>query len=351
MKENNTNDYNSFNFICFIAKKWKILVITMIVAAVAAFVCSCFIKPKYKSTAIVYAPRTNSISKILLADETNNERLDIKAYAIEEETEQMMEILGSREIKDALIRKFNLMKHYSLTENDKYWQTRLYKYVEENMEIKRTKFGAISITYEDWDPQFACEITNEIVCQLDSLKHQIEYDRAAAAYATLQKQFEDVNAEIQRVDDSIQMIMEHGVYDFESQSERVTQQWAIAVSKGDVAAQERLKAELEKLSTWGPRAEALHDVQFSFREYQSLVKQKMMDAKVDMDNNIPTKFVVQHAIASDKKAYPKKSLITVVAAVSALILAVIVLLVMENLKGTETRRREELIENQENTEK
>lgn len=351
MKENSTNDYSSFNFIRFLASKWKILALTMLIAAVAAFVCACFIKPKFKSTAIVYAPRTNSVSKILLADETNNERLDIKAYAIEEETEQMMEILGSREIKDALIRKFNLIEHYSLTKDMKYWQTRLYEYVEKNMEIKRTKFGAISITFEDWDPDFACEITNEIVCQLDSLKHKIEYDRAAAAYATMQQQLADVNAEIQRVDDSIQMIMEHGVYDFESQSERVTQQWAIAVSKGDVAAQERLKAELEKLSTWGPRAEALHDVQFSFREYQSLVKQKMMDAKVDMDNNIPTKFVVQHAIASDKKAYPKKSIITVVAAVSALILAVIVLLVIENLKGTTTRRKEESAEPQATSEK
>ena len=93
MKKENS-EYSSFSLLRFIVSKWKLLTIITVVAAVAAFVCACFIKPHFKSTAIVYAPRTNSVSKILLADETSNERMDMKAYAIEAETEQMLEILN-----------------------------------------------------------------------------------------------------------------------------------------------------------------------------------------------------------------------------------------------------------------
>lgn len=340
MKKENS-EYSSFSLLRFIVSKWKLLTIITVVAAVAAFVCACFIKPHFKSTAIVYAPRTNSVSKILLADETSNERMDMKAYAIEAETEQMLEILNSRELKDKLIRRHNLIQHYELDTTQKYWQTKLYKNLEESMEIKRTKFGAISITIEDKDPKMACRIANDVVDLLDTFKREIENERARAAYAVMQKQLEDVTAEIDRVDDSIRVIMEHGVFDFESQSERIMQQWAIAVAQGNTAAQQRLQALLDTMAIWGPRAEALHDLQFSFREYQSLVKQKMMDAKVDMDNNIPTKFIIQRAIVPDKKCYPKKSIITIIAALSALIVTIVVLLVVENIKGTPSLRRKE----------
>lgn len=343
MKKAN-DEYSSFNFICFLASKWKILAIITIVAGIVAFICACFIKPHFKSTAVVFAPRTNSVSKIILADETSNERLDMKAYAIEEETEQMMEVLGSRELQDMIVRKYNMIAHYELDTNRSHWRTKLYENIEKSLEIKRTKYGAISITFEDKDPQLACAIANDIVNMLDTLKRQIENERAAAVYAVMQKQLADVTAEIERVDDSIRVIMEHGVFDFESQSERVMQQWAIAVAQGNTAAQQRLQAELDTMAIWGPRAEALHDLQFSFREYQSLVKQKMMDAKVDLDNQIPTKFVVQRAIVADKKCYPKKSLIAVIGAISALIVTVIVLLVLENLQATPRKEEKDDVE-------
>ena len=341
MKQDTRNGYNSFSLFRFLLSKWKILLIVFVAAAELSFVCSLFIKPVFRSTAIIYGPRTNAASKILLADETSNERLDIKAYAIEEETEQMMELLASRDIQDSIIQKFNLIQHYGLDTGSKYWQTKLYKYVKESMEIKRTKYGAISISFNDHDPKFACDITNYIVDMLDVTKRRIENERAAAAYKMLQKQLEDVNAEIARVDDSIQVIMKHGVYDFESQSERVTQQYAIAVAQGNAAAQQRLQAELDNLATWGPRAEALHDVQFNFRKYQSLVKQKMLDAKFDLENEIPTKFVVQRGIVPDKKVYPKKSIIMAVSSISAVIVTIILLLIIENMKGTPSLRPKE----------
>ena len=92
MRENPRNEYNSFSLLRFVFSKWKIFLIVFIASAVLSFVCASLIRPHYRATAVVFGPRTNAVSKVLLADETNNERLDIKAYAVEEETEQMMEI-------------------------------------------------------------------------------------------------------------------------------------------------------------------------------------------------------------------------------------------------------------------
>ena len=60
----------------------------------------------------------------------------------------------------------------------------------------------------------------------------------------------------------------------------------------------------------------------------------MLSAIVDMDKEMPVKFVIERAIPSDKKYYPKKSLIVLVSTVSAFILAVLILLIIEKIKNS-----------------
>ena len=341
--EETKKEYNSFNLILFAWKWRKPLIIVCLAAFVLSFGFSTrwFIRPRFKSTAIIYAPRTNSLSKILLNEENYNERLDIKAYAIEEETEQMMQILNSRDIKDALVKKFNLIDYYGIDTTKKAWRSKLYKTIENNVAIKRTEFGAIAIHVAAWEPDMAANMANEITAQLDLTKNRIEHERAVAAYEILKKQLKEIEDELLRIDDSLAVVMSHGIFDYESQSERVMQQYAIAVAQGNNGAVQRLEKELEKLATWGALYVELRDHQYNFREYEFLCKSKMMNAKVDMESNMPVKFVVEKAVPADKKAYPKKSIITLVSTVSAFILAFIILLIIENVKNAAKPKEEE----------
>ena len=326
--------FNSFSLVQYIWQKRKTLILVCLVVAVVSLIASFLVTPKFKSTAIVYAPRTNSVAKILLNEESYNERLDMKAYADDEETEQMMEILNSREIKDILIDKFDLYNHYGLGEGVSYRQTKMYKYLKGNIEVKRTQYGAIAVSVIDKDPQVAADMANEILVLLDSVKNRIDHERTIASYNLLKRQLEIVDAEVQRIDDSVQVLMQNGVFDFKSQSERVMQQYATAVAQGNTAGMKRLEDELKKMATWGPRSLTLYEEQAYFREYQSVVKIKMMNAIVDMDTEIPVKFVIERAIPADKKTYPKKSLIVLLSTVSAFILAVLVLLTIDKIKET-----------------
>lgn len=329
----NDQQFNSFSLVQFMWQKRKTLILVCLVVAVVSLIASFLVTPKFKSTAIVYAPRTNSVAKILLNEESYNERLDMKAYADDEETEQMMEILNSREIKDILIDKFDLYNHYGLGEGVSYRQTKMYKYLKGNIEVKRTQYGAIAVSVIDKDPQVAADMANEILVLLDSVKNRIDHERTIASYNLLKRQLEIVDAEVQRIDDSVQVLMQNGVFDFKSQSERVMQQYATAVAQGNTAGMKRLEDELKKMATWGPRSLTLYEEQAYFREYQSVVKIKMMNAIVDMDTEIPVKFVIERAIPADKKTYPKKSLIVLLSTVSAFILAVLVLLTIDKIKS------------------
>ena len=328
------HEYNSFSLILFIWK-WRCpIFIICLITAVLSFTISTplFIRPKYKSTAILYAPRTNSIAKILLNEQNYNERLDIKAYAIDDETEQMMQILKSRSIQDSIIQKYSLYEYYDIIPDSKHAQDKIYKAVTNNIMIERTRYGAISISVTDWDPQRASDMTNEIVRLLDVVKIQIERERAEAAYTILQKQFDEITKEVNAINDSIRFIMEQGVLDVPYQSERLTQQLAIAVAQGNNAAKQRLEEEIAKIAKWGSKLTSYQEFLETFDKYHALCKQKMMDAKVDMESNMPTKFVIENAIPADKKVYPKKLLIMITATVAVFFLSIFSLLAYENIQ-------------------
>lgn len=130
-----------------IAFKWKlhlmaVLFMSFIVAVV--FSGSTFIKPKYNSVGLVYPS-------------------NISTYSDESETEQMLQWFESRDIVDSMINKFDLLNHYNININDKYFKSRIYKEFHNNVTISRTKYESVEIEITDTDPNVACDMVNAMI--------------------------------------------------------------------------------------------------------------------------------------------------------------------------------------------
>lgn len=334
----NQDKYNAFSLLKFMWKWRKWLLIVCGLTILVSGVCSFLVRPRFKSTAMIYAPRTSSVSKILLNEQNYNERLEIKALATVDETEQMLPFLHSVAIKDSLIKKYNLAEYYNIDVNKKGGQTKLYKTVRNNLTIKRTEYGAISVSVSDWDPQRAYQMTLDVVRWLDTIKNAVEHERSLAAYTILQNQLDSIEHEIAVVNDSIRALMAHGVFDVKTQSERLTQQYAIAAAQGNTAAMQRIQKEQDTIAKYGAQLTSYQDLEYNFSKYHALCKQKMMDAKMDMTTIMPVKFVIDNPFPADKKFYPKKSLIIVISTLCAFILTILVLLFIERIENQPNRR-------------
>ena len=314
----------------------------MLIVCAATFVvsaaCSFLVRPRFKSTATLYAPRTSSVSKILLNEQNYNERLEIKALATMDETEQMLPFLNAVAIKDSLISKYDLADYYGINLNRKGGKTKLYKTVTNNMTIKRVENGAISISVSDWDPQRAYEMTLDVMRWLDTIKNRVEHERASAAVTILQHQMDSIEHELAIVNDSIREIMTHGVFDVKLQSERLTQQYAIAAAQGNAAAMQRIRNEQDTIAKYGAKLTSYQDLEYNFSKYHALCKEKLMDAKMDMTTIMPVKFVIDNPYPADKKYYPKKSIIVILSTLCAFILTMIVLLMIERVENKPERK-------------
>ena len=98
------NFKNNINILKLIFK-WKIhfiIIVLLSIICAVIFSGSIFITPLFKSNAVVYPA-------------------NIASYSDESETEQMLQIFQSRDIKDSVIKKFDLAKHYKIDSNYKYF--------------------------------------------------------------------------------------------------------------------------------------------------------------------------------------------------------------------------------------
>ncbi|MBW6460738.1 MAG: hypothetical protein K0B08_09210 [Bacteroidales bacterium] len=312
--------------------KWRLpLLIVTAIAIVAAIIFSSplFIKPKYKSTVIMFPVATGSISKVLISPNSGIKE-DILGIGEEEQAEQMLQLLNSNLIRDKIIERYNLVEHYRIDPRSKYLYTRLHKEYENNVKFRRTEYMAVKITVFDTDPQVAADIANDIAALVDSVKSYIQRERAYMAYQIVEQEYNSLKAEVDEIVDSLRSLGARGVHDFERQSEVLTQQLAIVHSQNNQPAVRILQKKLDTIGKYGGTYMSLKNALEFKTEQLTLLKTKYQEAKVDAEQFLPQKFVVNSAYKAERKSYPIRWIILVVTTFIVFFTAVLTIIIIEN---------------------
>ena len=331
-QKNGTGNYfDSTSLFEFFWRWRKQLIIIGIAAAVISAGVSYLIHERFKSTVIMFPVQSNAISKALLTDDMSGKN-DVLQFGEEEQAEQLIQILNSDEIRSRICDKYKLMEHYRIDPNDKYKNTRLYEMYSDNISFKRTEFMSVKIEVLDEDPQMASDIANDIGNLLDSTKTRMQRDRADQALAIVEAEYLRKKADVDLMTDSIRKINELGIYDYESQSEVTSEQYAIALSKGDAGAIKRLGDQLAIIAQYGSAYISLRDNLYIAREQLGLLKKKYEEAKIDDEAVLTYKFIVNRAFPAERKSYPVRWLIVAVSTIASLVFGVLLLILFDNIK-------------------
>ncbi|MEI6764006.1 MAG: Wzz/FepE/Etk N-terminal domain-containing protein [Bacteroidota bacterium] len=327
--ENQNSDFNTTNFLLFLYKWRKPLIIIVLAAAVASAGFSFLITPKFKSTVIMFPTSTNAISKALLA-ENQGGKLDILEFGEEEQAEQMLQILNSNEIRSRVIRKFNLVEHYNIDPASKYVMTNLIEEYNSNITFRRTEYMAVEISVLDKDPQIAADIANTISDLLDSVKNKMQKERALKAYQIVDREYVKLQSDIRVMEDSLSKLRELGINDYETQSEAYNTQLAIALRMNTKTGVAAIEEKIKILGQYGGAYVSLRDQLDYFKKQLGLIKAKYEEAKVDYEQELPAKFIVDRAYKSERKTYPVRWMIVTISSLAALLLSVLVLIIFDS---------------------
>jgi uncharacterized protein involved in exopolysaccharide biosynthesis len=326
------NYFDSTSLFEFFWRWRKQLILLGLAAAIVSAGVSYMIPERFKSTVIMFPTASNAVSKSLLVEDVSDKQ-DVLQFGEEEQAEQMLQILSSDEIRSAICKKFDLMSHYRIDPTDKYKNTRLYEKYNENIAFKRTEFMSVKIEVLDEDPVTASNIANEISDLLDSAKTRMLHERARQAFDIVEKEFLTKQASVQQMTDSLHTLNELGIYDYESQSEVTSEQYAIALSKGDAGAIKRLGDQLKIISDYGSAYMSIRENLYIQREQLNLLKKKYEEAKVDAESAITSKFTVDRAFPAERKSYPVRWLIVAIGTISSLVFGVLFIILYENVKA------------------
>lgn len=333
-------DFDSSNLVIFLYKWRKPLFIVMVVALLGSWFFSSpwFITPKFKSTVIMFPASSSSISKSLL-NEQSVKGQDITAFGEDDQAEQLLQILNSNKIRDRVMRKFNLMRHYEIDSTSDVKYSNLFKEYDNNITFRRTEFMAVQISVYDKDPQMAADIANTIASLLDSAKNDMMRQRSVKGFQVVEAEYNSLKEEKDKIVDSLITLGSLGVNDVDYQSQVLNQQFAIALMNGNRTAQAALQKKLDVLGKYGGIYMSLKNSLEFKTEQLILLETKYKQAKVDAEENLPQKFIVSDAYKAERKSYPLRWLIILVSMVSSLFMSIIVIMVMEKISDYNSHKK------------
>lgn len=334
-------DFNSSNLLLFVVRWKRPLGIVTVVAALASVIFSSpvFIPPKYESTVIMFPTSTASVSKSLLSQNPQGKQ-DLLQFGEEEQAEQLLQILNSDEIRDRIVRKYDLMNHYRIDTTARYKYTELFKEYESNIKFKRTEFQSVRVDVLDTDPIMAANIANDIAALVDSVKNRMQQERAYKAMLIAEAEYFGMRDYVQELEDSLNALRAMGINDYESMSERFTEYYAKAILEGNQRAMSKLEEQLGTLSKYGGAYVSIRDILEHEKKQLSHLRVKYKEAKVDAEQTLPHKFIVNNAVPAEKKSYPVRWLIVLVSTVSAFLLALLTIIAVENLRNLGPQRQD-----------
>ncbi len=331
------DNFNSLNVLYFIYKWRKQLILIGITSLAISSLISLTIQEKYKSTVILFPVATSSISQTLLT-ENNFKHGDLLQFGAAEEAEQMLQILNSDEVRSRICEKYNLMVHYGIKKDNKFKNTKLYEEFLNNITFKRTEYLSVKIEVMDHNADTAALIANDIAALHDSTKNHMQQQRAEQALKIVETEYLNKLAEVKGMSDSIKVLNGYGLYDYESQSEVTTEQYAIAISKGDQRAIKSLETKLKIIADYGSTYVSIRDNIELQRKQLNILKTKYEQAKVDVNQVLSQKFIVSNAYPAEKKSYPICWIIVTISVIGSLLIALITILIIENIKQMNSKK-------------
>jgi uncharacterized protein involved in exopolysaccharide biosynthesis len=298
--------------------KWKVTLAIVIVLSVvlsSVFSSSYFIKPKYKSSAVIYPS-------------------NLMPYSQETPTEQMLQLFQSDSIFNHVVDNFNLIKHYGLDSASPVIKFELQGIYNENVSIKKTEYEAVKIEVLDHNPDTACKMINEMVNAFNAYTLKLNKAKSRELVTIFGDQLKRKELEIDSINTSLKELgVKFGIIDYKAQSRELSKEYYRTVATGNEKKINELTNSLRNLEERGGKFHELQQhLDHSTAEYGALLIQYntvISDSQKDLTY---TNMVVK-PFPADKKSYPVRWLIVTVAACASILFSLIAIMIIEGRKN------------------
>ena len=350
----------------------KLIMVTVAGAFIISVAVSLLIPKTYRATASIFPPQQDmmSLAPNDIASSMGMGSVVGGFLGLKSPSDLWVGVLGSDEVKNAVIKKFNLREFYR---KDTIEETRAE--LDSNLSISKNKDEIIYISVEDRDPQKAADLANEFVEALDTVNTRLVMTSGKRTRFFLEKRLEQAKGELLAAEASFKKFQEmNKAIKLDDQSKVMVE--TMAALKGQLiskelelkmllsyAAQENpmvasLKREVRELDLKLKEIEEGRGGAKSFfiptskipnlsAEYVNLVREiKIQEtlfemltqqyelAKIQESKDTPSVQFLSKAQAPERKYKPKRALIVIMSTLAAVFVSVFLAFFLNYLEGS-----------------
>ncbi len=324
MSNSNPQDFYSFDLMEVIWK-WKVhLIFVFVLSAIVSSVVSLTMKEEYLSSVTIYPAKSNTVT----FSQHANQNQSATQFGEEEEAEQVIQILGSAEIRNRVINKYQLDSVYEINPNSPTRMNDLHEKYNNHVSAERTRYGSVIIKVYDVDPERAMHMANDLSMLLDTVKNRMIRERAGYELDITRRKKEAVENELEVIVDTLKILNEFGVGGNQTQASLME---ALA-NATDAVTKAEIRKKIAMNDKYGSSlASFSHELKLK-HERLAEIEAAFEQAEANANLNYTHKFVVEEAYMSDRKARPVRWIIVSVSTFVSTLLGLILILLFEKVK-------------------
>lgn len=276
----------------------------------AIFSAPWFIAPKYLSKATVYP-------------------VNLTPYSSETRTDQLLQLLESNSIRDSLIRRFDLATVYDVDTAVNGGYFALYNEFNDRVEISKTRYESVMVEVMDEDPARARNMVVAMLDQVNLLARRLQREKSYEVLAIAERALRNERRKVDSVEARlVELRTRSGLLVYEGQTEELTRGYLLMLATPGVsqARLDEVREMFRRLEQYGGEFRELTDMGNKFRSNYDRLLTEYERVVNDVTKELTYTNVVVYPEVSDKKAYPIRWLIVLVATVSALFLCFVLLM-------------------------
>ncbi len=368
-----------FDYLIIIVKWKKFLISLAVVVAIISYLGIYFlIPPQYEATAVIVPSEQDQMGGIgSLLKSFSNLPVSIPGLKKSASTDIYKTIIYSRTSMEKLIEKFGLFNEYGFdTMEETIKEARSVVFADE------TKENAYEVTVRASSPQKAADMSNYLVDQLNKTIIEMDVRKSKENREFLAARYDEIKNNLKLSEDSLTLYQQKtGILMAEDQTKASIE--AYTKLEADLAAKQTELSIVQKL--YGQDSPQAYNTKISVTEYENKlnkikagtdgndlflalknlplkgmnylrryrdvkINQAMLEfiiplyeqARFEEQKNIPFLQIIDHAKAPEKKAYPKRGMITVLITSIVLIFALLLIIASNIITSSENPKMKEL---------
>lgn len=271
--------------------KWKKqLLVAVAASGIVAALFSLFVMDEYYYSWSILYPINQMQNDRAVIFNTENAGGQVEYFGTKGDVNRLVSIANSAPIREYIIDSFNLVEHYKIDANSKYYKTKVRKEFEGNYKAIKNEREAVEISIYDTDPKVAANILVAIIQKMDEVNKLTINETKLRLFNLINEQIKTQQAKIELTDDSLASL---------------TTRYNIKISSGAdgtlVVNGSNNKAVQEYKTLLGKQENAVKELNNRIN-----ISEQM---QVSLKSNASSLFIVDEPFAADRKTKPIRWLV------------------------------------------